>query len=169
MFLYVVYIISTIIINIAVLCCQLVKLNNLYYINMFTRTLVLFTQSQNIHPLIKQSGIRNVLVFVPLVLHGMIYMFKFKIQLYTIIKTKSVTIVYVYMYFHNVVGICVLMCLGVVCPRYAAGVEHAHYMVHIVSIIHTRGNSYITSIDMRCGKVANMNYNNNNCLKSNIQ
>ena len=89
MFLYVVYIISTIIINIVVLCCQLVKLNNLYYINMFTRTLVLFIQSQNIHPLINQGGIRNVLVFVPLVLHGMIYMFKFKIQLYTIIKTKS--------------------------------------------------------------------------------
>ena len=50
------------------------------------------------------------------------------------------------------------MCLGVVCPRYAAGIEHAHYMVHIVSIIHTCGNSYITSIDMRCGKVANSNY-----------
>ena len=31
-------------------------------------------------------------------------------------------------------------------------------MVHIVSIFHTRGNSYITSIDMRCGKVANLNY-----------
>ena len=112
MFLYVVYIISTIIINIAVLCCQLVKLNNLYYINMFTRTLVLFTQSQTAHPLIKQSGISNTLVVVPLVLHGMNYRFKFKIQLYTIIKTKSVTIVYVYMYFlfYNVVGICVLMC-----------------------------------------------------------
>ena len=74
---------------------------------------------------------------VPLVLHGMNYRFKFKIQLYTIIKTKSVTIVYVYMYFlfYNLVGICVLMCLGVVCPRYATGVEHAHYTVHIVSII----------------------------------
>ena len=67
MFLYVVFIISTIIIHISLLCCQLVKLNHLYYINMFTRTLVLFTQSQNIHPLIKQSGISNVLVFVPLV------------------------------------------------------------------------------------------------------
>ena len=112
MFLYVVYIISTIIINFTVLCCQLVKLNNLYYINMFNRKLVLFTQSQNIHPLIKQSGIRNVLVFVPLVLHGMNYRFKLKIILYTIIKTKSVTIVYVYMYFlfYNFVGICVLMC-----------------------------------------------------------
>ena len=110
---------------------------------MFTRTLVLFTQSQNIHPLINHSGIRNVLVFVPLVLHGMNYRFKFIIQLYTIIKTKSVTIVYVYMYFlfYNVGGICVLMCLGVVCPRYAAGIEHAHYMVHIVSIIQTRGTS----------------------------
>ena len=89
MFLYVVYIISTIIINIAVLCCQLVKLNNLYYINMLTRTLVLFTQSQNIHPFINQSGIRNVLVFVPLVLHGMNYRFKFKIRLYTIIKQNQ--------------------------------------------------------------------------------
>ena len=125
MFLYIVFIISTIIIHISLLCCQLVKLNHLYYINMFTRTLVLFTQSQNIHPLIKQSGISNVLVFVPLVLHGMIYMFKFKIQLYTIIKTNSVNIVYVYMYFlfYNGVGICVLMCLGVVCPRYAAGLS----------------------------------------------
>ena len=63
-----------------------------------------------------------------------------------------------YFLFYNVVGICVLMCLGVVCPRYAAGVEHAHYMVHIVSIIQTRGNSYITSIDMKCGNVANLNY-----------
>ena len=67
-------------------------------------------------------------MFVPHVLHGMIFMFKFKIQLYTIIKTNSVTIVYVYMYFlfYNVVGICVLMCLGVVCPRYAGDVVHAH-------------------------------------------
>ena len=87
---------------------------------MFTRTLVLFTQSQNIHALIKQSGIRNVLVFVPLVLHSMNYRFKFKIQLYTIIKL--------------------------------------YYTVHIVSIIHTCGNSYITSIDMKCGKVANLYY-----------
>ena len=93
MFLYVVFIISTIIINIPLLCCQLEKLNHLYYKNMFTRILVLFTQSQNIHLLIKQSGISNVLVFVPLVLHGMIYMFKFKIPLYTIKKTNSVTIV----------------------------------------------------------------------------
>ena len=79
-------------------------------------------------------------------------MLKFKIQLYTIIKTNSLTIVYVYMYFlfYNVVGIWVY--------RYAGGVEHAHYTVHIVSIINTRRNSYITSIDMRCGKVANLNY-----------
>ena len=63
------------------------------------------------------------------------YRFKIKIILYTIIKTKSVTIVYVYMYFlfYNLVGICVLMCLGVVCPRYAAGVDHAHYTAHIVN------------------------------------
>ena len=139
MFLHVVYIISTIIINIAVLCCQLVKLNNVHYINMFTRTLVLITQSQNIHLLIKQGGVRNVFVFVPLVLHGMNYRFKFKIQLYTIIKTNSVTIVHVYMYFlfYNVVGICVLMCLGVVCPRYATGVEHAHY-----TVTYSKYNSY---------------------------
>ena len=82
MFLYVVLIISTIIINVSLLCCQLVKLNHVYYNNMFTRTIVLFTQSQNIHPLIKQSGISNVVVFVPLVLHGRLYMFKLKIQLY---------------------------------------------------------------------------------------
>ena len=99
MFLYVVLIISTIIINISFLCCQLAKFDHLYYNNMFTRTIVLYTHSQNIHPLIKQSGISNVLVFVPLVLYDMIYMFKFKIQLYTIINTNSVTIVYVYMYF----------------------------------------------------------------------
>ena len=62
--------------------------------------------------------------------------------------------------FYNVGGICVLMCLGVVCPGHAGEVEHAHYTVHIMSIIHTRGNSYIyiTSINMRCGKVANLNY-----------
>ena len=91
-------IISKIIINISLLCCKLVKLNHLYY-NMFTRTLELFTQSHNIHPtlelftqshnihpLFKQSGIGNVPVFVPLVLHCMIYMFRIKIQLYTIIK-----------------------------------------------------------------------------------
>ena len=83
----------------SLLCCQLVTLNHLYYNNMFARTIALFTLSPNIHPLIKQSGISNVLVCVLLLLHGMIYMFKFKIQLYTIIKTNSVTIVYVYMNF----------------------------------------------------------------------
>ena len=61
-------------------------------------------------------------------------------------------------FIYNVGVICVLMRLGVVCPWHADEIKHMHYTIHIVSIIHTRGNSYITSIDMRCGKVANLNY-----------
>ena len=136
-----------IIINISLLCCQLVKFNHLYY-TMITRTLVLFTPSHNIHPLFKQSGISNVLVCVPLVLHGMVDMLKLKIHFYTFIKINSVTIIYVYMYFlfYNVGVICVLICLGVVCSRHAGEMEHAHSTVHIVSIIHIRG-YIITSIN----------------------